>query len=205
MLENNNYVYISSSYGLGKYNILTDSFLVLTSSEGIYSNKIECITKSNDNLYILHKNAITVINPDSIYVIPLYSELVIDEPDKIYVNSTSIYINSGNNLLIGNFDGVSYNFQKYNPPFGAFSCITDLADTLVISSDSGIIFSPKETPWDSTTWYKHIKDELLSSNVNYLFIRDRILYIATDSGVNTYNEGIIDTIHTRSDTLYCHR
>ncbi len=194
ILENNNYVYISSSYGLGKYNILTNSFLVLTSSDGIYSNKIECITKSNDNLYILHKNGITVINPDSVYVIPLYSELVTDEPDRIYVNSTSIYINSGNSLLIGHFDGISYNFQKYNPPFGHFSYMTELADTLVISSDSGIIFSPKETPWDSTTWYKHIKDELLSSKVNYLSIFNKKLFIATDQGVNTYFEGLIDTI-----------
>ncbi|NIA22685.1 MAG: hypothetical protein GWP03_00735, partial [Proteobacteria bacterium] len=186
-------IFISSESGLGKYILGSDSLSVLTTACGINSNKIIDMNKSLSSLYLLHDSSLSVIAPESTYSIPFPVETG-NHPEYISTINDKIYISTDNGIISGDFNGVIYQFSSYSSPFGQFRKILLCGDTALVASDSGLIFSQTGAIWDSTVWYKHFKSELNSPHVNNILYMDKILYIATDKGMNTYYNNFINSI-----------
>jgi hypothetical protein len=207
IISQDSLIFGATNGGLVRYNILRNTYDVITSADGLMCNRnTSCSLDSTGfiwsgcdlGLAVVSSDLATVANYPSQYIPPTSIHEIVAMRD-------SIYIGSAGGLLFIDTRGTSINFDDdvrlwiYDINGLPTDNVTALAvsDTLIwAGTTNGLVHFNKDfsNPVQYTT-----SDGLLSNVIRSILISDTSVYIATDNGLNRFSGNNFDTLFAGPD------
>ena len=199
-------VFCATNGGLVSYSLQTNTFQVITNTDGLPMNRQNCLDV-DDNGYIWAgcELGLSVVNTnfEKVRTYPIEC-LTCTRIQTITTNLDTIYIGSANGLLVIETKGTSNDFtddirtRVYEtnglPSDNILSIAVD-DTTIWVGTDNGIAHCHKDFDPTYTRLY-NTSQGLLSNYIKKIFIKDTSIYVATDLGLNIFNQDHFDTLLT---------
>ena len=193
-------IYGATNGGVIAFNTQTISFRVLTNTDGLQMNRQRCLgLDSSGYLWVGNELGLAQIDPDfqSIMIYPnqigISTQEIACRGDNIYVGSTDglLFINTMGTPDDFSDDSILRIFEPEGLPSKNVLTIAFDDTSIWVGTDDGLVrFSN-----DSLTYTQYSTAHgLLENRINKIFIMDTSIYVATRSGLNSFQGTYFDTL-----------
>ncbi len=193
-------IYGATNGGVIAFNTQTISFRVLTNTDGLQMNRQCCLgLDSSGYLWVGNELGLAQIDPDfqSIMIYPnqigISTQEIACRGDNIYVGSTDglLFINTMGTPDDFSDDSILRIFEPEGLPSKNVLTIAFDDTSIWVGTDDGLVrFSN-----DSLTYTQYSTAHgLLENRINKIFIMDTSIYVATRSGLNSFQGTYFDTL-----------
>ena len=193
-------IYSATNGGVIAFNTQTSSFRVLTNTDGLQMNRQRCLgLDSSGYLWVGNELGLAQIDPDfqSIMIYPnqigISTQEIACRGDNIYVGSTDglLFINTMGPPDDFSDDSILRIFEPGGLPSKNVLTIAFDDTSIWVGTDDGLVRFSK----DSLTYTQYSTAHgLLENHINKIFIMDTSIYVATRSGLNSFQGTYFDTL-----------
>jgi hypothetical protein len=195
---NDSIIYCATNGGLVAHNYFTKEFLVLSNSDGLQTNRQNCVGLDSTGC-IWVGNELGLAQADhnfrNVQIYPVEC-LTCTRIQEIFCRNDSIYVGSSGGLLFIDTRTTPADFSdditlKIFEPANNIKSIA-VSDTFIwVGTDEHLVRFSK----DFTSYIIYTtSDGLLDNFINKVFINDTLVYVGSDSGLNCFNGSTFDTL-----------
>jgi len=203
IMHQDNVIYGATNGGLVAYDLSFASYIVLTNSDGLATNRqICCALDSTGYIWCGNEMGLALVDPSFSIVYQYPVEVINSFAQDIITLADSVYIGSPTGLLFIQTQGTPENFTddvrtRLYVQNGLLSnnVVTIAVDSeyIWVGTDQGITRFVRSFDPDSFDQYTTTHG-LVSNTIKHIEVIRETVYVATDLGLNVFNGTTFDTL-----------